>query len=133
MIKYTGFNSKIQQTKMLVTCQRFSDLFLHGRVWKYFILGGQFFAKQLTLSHPGRHIMPTTVLGAPSPGFSDLATTLLWRNIQKNETQTKSFLMTFLTVIWSPFFYPAQSDVFVGLKHFLRLATIFRILQNCQK
>ena len=27
--------SKIQQTKMLVTCQRFGDLFLFGLVWPY--------------------------------------------------------------------------------------------------
>ena len=26
---------KIQQTKMLVTCQRFVDLFLFGLVWQY--------------------------------------------------------------------------------------------------
>ena len=26
---------KIQQTKMLVTCQRFGDLFLFGLVWQY--------------------------------------------------------------------------------------------------
>ena len=26
---------KIQQTKMLVTCQRFGDLFLFGLVWLY--------------------------------------------------------------------------------------------------
>ena len=29
------FNPKIQQTKMLVTCQRFGDLFLFGLVWQY--------------------------------------------------------------------------------------------------
>ena len=29
---------KIQQTKMLVTCQRFGDLFLVGLVWQYFSL-----------------------------------------------------------------------------------------------
>ena len=28
--------TKIQQTKMLVTCQRFGDLFLSGLVWQYF-------------------------------------------------------------------------------------------------
>ena len=28
-------SSKIQQTKMLVTCQRFGDLFLFGLVWQY--------------------------------------------------------------------------------------------------
>ena len=28
-------HSKIQQTKMLVTCQRFGDLFLFGLVWQY--------------------------------------------------------------------------------------------------
>jgi hypothetical protein len=27
--------SKIQQTKMLVACQRFGDLFLFGLVWQY--------------------------------------------------------------------------------------------------
>ena len=27
--------TKIQQTKMLVTCQRFDDLFLFGLVWQY--------------------------------------------------------------------------------------------------
>ena len=27
--------SKIQQTKMLFTCQRFGDLFLFGLVWQY--------------------------------------------------------------------------------------------------
>ena len=27
--------SKIQQTKMLVTCQRFGDWFLFGLVWQY--------------------------------------------------------------------------------------------------
>ena len=27
--------SKIQQTKMLVTCQRFGDLFLIGLIWQY--------------------------------------------------------------------------------------------------
>ena len=27
--------SKLQQTKMVVTCQRFSDLFLFGLVWQY--------------------------------------------------------------------------------------------------
>ena len=27
--------SKIQQTKMLVMCQRFGDLFLFGLVWRY--------------------------------------------------------------------------------------------------
>ena len=29
------FRPKIQQTKMLVTCQRFGDLFLFGLVWQY--------------------------------------------------------------------------------------------------
>ena len=29
------FQSKTQQTKMLVTCQRFGDLFLFGLVWQY--------------------------------------------------------------------------------------------------
>ena len=28
-------SSKIQQTKMLVACQRFGDLFLFGLVWQY--------------------------------------------------------------------------------------------------
>ena len=28
-------NSKIQQTKMLVTCQRFDEFFLFGLVWQY--------------------------------------------------------------------------------------------------
>ena len=27
--------AKVQQTKMLVTCQRFGDLFLFGLVWQY--------------------------------------------------------------------------------------------------
>ena len=27
--------AKIQQTKMLATCQRFGDLFLFGLVWQY--------------------------------------------------------------------------------------------------
>ena len=26
---------KIQQTRMLVTCQRFGDLFLFGQIWQY--------------------------------------------------------------------------------------------------
>ena len=30
-----GVDSKIQQTKMLVKCQRFGDLFLFGLVWQY--------------------------------------------------------------------------------------------------
>ena len=30
-----GARSKIQQTKMLVMCQRFGDLFLFGLVWQY--------------------------------------------------------------------------------------------------
>ena len=30
---YQQASSKIQQTKMLVTCQRFGDLFLFGLVW----------------------------------------------------------------------------------------------------
>jgi hypothetical protein len=29
------FQPKIQQTKMLVTCQRFGDWFLFGLVWPY--------------------------------------------------------------------------------------------------
>ena len=28
-------NPNIQQTKMLVTCQRFGDLFLFGLIWQY--------------------------------------------------------------------------------------------------
>ena len=31
----TTAQAKIQQTKMLVTCQRFGDLFLFGLVWQY--------------------------------------------------------------------------------------------------
>ena len=31
----SGAKAKVQQTKMLVTCQRFSDLFLFGLVWQY--------------------------------------------------------------------------------------------------
>ena len=27
--------TKIQQTKMLVTCQRFGNLFLFGQIWQY--------------------------------------------------------------------------------------------------
>ena len=30
-----GLHAKIQQTKMLVTCQRFVDLFLFGLIWQY--------------------------------------------------------------------------------------------------
>ena len=30
-----GVVAKIQQTKMLVTCQRFVDLFLFGLIWQY--------------------------------------------------------------------------------------------------
>ena len=30
-----SLNEKIQQTKMLVTCQRFGDLFLFGLVWQH--------------------------------------------------------------------------------------------------
>ena len=30
-----GAGAKIQQTKMLVTCQRFGGLFLFGLVWQY--------------------------------------------------------------------------------------------------
>ena len=33
--KQTLLSPKIQQTKMLVTCQRFGDLFLFGLIWKY--------------------------------------------------------------------------------------------------
>ena len=29
--------TKIQKTKMLVTCQRFGDLFLFGLVWQYIL------------------------------------------------------------------------------------------------
>ena len=32
------FRTKIQQTKMLVTCQRFGDLFLFGLVWQYSLI-----------------------------------------------------------------------------------------------
>ena len=32
------FNPKIQQTKMLVTCQRFGDWFLFGLVWQYSLI-----------------------------------------------------------------------------------------------
>ena len=39
-------------------------------------LAPQFVAEQLTLSQPGGQIMPTIVLQAPPPGFSDLATAL---------------------------------------------------------
>ena len=28
-------HTKIQETKMLVTCQRFGDLFLFGLIWQY--------------------------------------------------------------------------------------------------
>ena len=28
-------STKIQQTKILVTCQRFGDLFLFGLIWQY--------------------------------------------------------------------------------------------------
>ena len=35
-------NTKIQQTKMLVTCQRFDDLFLFGLVWQYSINQNQY-------------------------------------------------------------------------------------------
>ena len=33
---YIVLLSKIQQTKMLVTCQRFGDLFLFGLIWQYY-------------------------------------------------------------------------------------------------
>ena len=33
---------KIQQTKVLVTCQRFGDLFLFGLVWQYFTNQNQY-------------------------------------------------------------------------------------------
>jgi hypothetical protein len=39
-------------------------------------VGGGGLAKQLALSQPGGEIMPTTVIQAPPPGFSDHATTL---------------------------------------------------------
>ena len=32
---FLSFVAKIQQTKMLVTCQRFGDLFLFGLIWQY--------------------------------------------------------------------------------------------------
>ena len=35
-------NTKIQQTKMLVTCQRFDDLFLFGMVWQYYTNQNQY-------------------------------------------------------------------------------------------
>ena len=35
-------NTKIQQTKMLVTCQRFDDLFSFGLVWQYSINQNQY-------------------------------------------------------------------------------------------
>ena len=39
---------KIQQTKMLVTCQRFGDLFLFGLVWQYSsLLACQFLANSI--------------------------------------------------------------------------------------
>ena len=31
-----GPKTKIQQTKMLVTCQRYGDWFLFGLVWQYY-------------------------------------------------------------------------------------------------
>ena len=33
--KWSKVGAKIQQTKMLVTCQRFGDCFLSGLVWPY--------------------------------------------------------------------------------------------------
>ena len=45
-----------------------------------------FSAVQLTLSHPRGHIMPTTLLCAPAPRFSDLSTALdTLLNVSKNE------------------------------------------------
>ena len=35
MAFFTTVDPKIQQTKMLVTCQRFGDWFLFGLVWQY--------------------------------------------------------------------------------------------------
>ena len=32
--KWSKVGAKIQQTKMLVTCQRFGDLFLFGLIWQ---------------------------------------------------------------------------------------------------
>ena len=34
-LQKTYFNAKIQQTKMLVTCRKFGDLFLFGLIWQY--------------------------------------------------------------------------------------------------
>ena len=34
-VHLTDLDQKIQQTKMLVKCQRFGDLFLFGLVWQY--------------------------------------------------------------------------------------------------
>ena len=34
-VSFECLRSKIQQTKMLVMCQRFGDLFLFGLVWQY--------------------------------------------------------------------------------------------------
>ena len=33
--RIAGTATKVQQTKMLVTCQSFGDLFLFGLVWQY--------------------------------------------------------------------------------------------------
>ena len=33
--KVCTYKTRIQQTKMLVTCQRFGDLFLGGLIWQY--------------------------------------------------------------------------------------------------
>ena len=35
LCRYARLKSKIQQTKMLIICQRFGDLFLFGLVWQY--------------------------------------------------------------------------------------------------
>ena len=35
LVSTGSVNSKIKQTKILVTCQRFGDFFLFGLVWQY--------------------------------------------------------------------------------------------------
>ena len=35
VLRVAGTATKIQQTKMLVMCQSFGDLFLFGLVWQY--------------------------------------------------------------------------------------------------
>ena len=35
VLRVAGTAAKIQQTKMLVMCQSFGDLFLFGLVWQY--------------------------------------------------------------------------------------------------